>query len=186
MNRFILTLCILLCTASAAFAEASSPGRYVVTADSLNVRLAASTSAKLVSKLQLRQKIEVLEVKDGWARISEYYSGESEGLDGYVARWVFAAHLAARARVEDNIKVSSAVVEAIQASEDLEEFQDTFARASQRLVNSGQCTLSDFRDIGGWWKSAAHNPGAVYYTYCGGASNNDRIFIDTTTGETFR
>ena len=186
MIRFILTLCMVLCLASSAFAEARSPGNYVVTALHLNVRLAANASAKLVGKLPLREQVVVLEVKDGWARISDYYDGESEGLSGNVAHWVRAAYLGSRASVDDNIKVSSAVIDAIKASEDLDEFQEIFARASQRLVNSGQCVLSDFRDIGGWWRSAAHNSGSVYYTYCGGASNNDRIYLDTNTGETFK
>lgn len=186
MTKVLITLSLLLCVVSSAFAEATAPGRYVVTATTLNVRLAADTSGKLVGKLNQANKVEVLEVRDGWARISEYYDGETEGLSGRVAKWVFAAHLASKIPPRNKVRVNSAVFEAISASEDLEQHRDTFAQASQRLINSGQCKLSDFRDIGGWWRSASHNPEPVYYTYCGGAGNNDRIYVDTTTGETFK
>ena len=85
-----------------------------------------------------------------------------------------------------NLKINPAIYGAISASEDLEENRDTFAWVSQKLINSGQCRISDFRDIGGWWRSAEHNPEPIYYTYCGGASNSDRIFVDTRTGEIFK
>jgi hypothetical protein len=194
MTRVILTLLIAVCTASTALAQARSPGEYVVSADSLNIRLAASTSAKVKGKLSQGQKVEVLEVNNGWARISRYYDGSAEGLSGDVARWVFATHLSpipaapppAKPRLEIKVDVNSPVYQAIQSSDDLALHQGIFVQVSEELVNSGQCKLSDFRDIGGWWRSAAHKPEPVYYTYCGGATNEDRIYVNTDTGRTFR
>ena len=66
-------------TTSPAFAEAKYPGDFVVTADTLNVRLAANTRGKVAGRLQQSDKIEVLEVRDGWARISAYYGVEVGG-----------------------------------------------------------------------------------------------------------
>ena len=86
MKKLVLTVMIWLGLLTAAFAQAVDPGRYVVTATTLNVRLAADTSGKLVSRLRQAQFVEVLEIKDGWARISEYYDGAAEGLSGRVAR----------------------------------------------------------------------------------------------------
>jgi hypothetical protein len=194
MTRVTLTLLIAVCAASTAFAQARTPGEYIVSADTLNIRLAPGTSAKVKGKLYQGQKVEVLEVNNGWARISRYYDGSAEGLSGNVARWVFATHLAPRAappppvkpRVEIEVDVNSPVYQAIESSDDLAVHKGIFVQVSEELVKAGQCKLSDFRDIGGWWRSAAHKPEPVYYTYCGGATNEDRIYLNTDTGETFR
>jgi hypothetical protein len=206
MTRVFLTLLVTVFSVTTAFAAVKSPGDFVVTAGTLNVRLAPSTSAKARGKLHRGQVIEVLEVVDGWARISRYYNGASEGLSGTVAHWVFATHLSALPPAEgladrkdppvevqpampppgEEIVVSAPIFDAIKSSDDLPKYQATFAWVSAKLVDSGTCEISDFRDIGGWWRSADHKPRPVYYTYCGGGSNSDRIYVDTTTGETFR
>jgi len=198
MTRITLTLLIVLCAASTAFAQVRSAGEYVVSAGTLNIRLAADTSGKIKGKLFRGQQIEVLEVNNGWARISHYYDGANEGLSGDVAQWVFATHLASRPAapapapapakpvVIIKVDINSPVYQAIESSDDLAEHQGIFVQVSEKLVNGGQCKLSDFRDIGGWWRSVAHKPEPVYYTYCGGASNEDRIYVNTNTGKTFR
>lgn len=224
MTRVILAVLIAVFAASSAFAEAKYPGEFVVTADTLNVRLQANTSGKLIDRLVQREKVEVLEVKDGWARLSEYRGGEAESGSVGAARWVFAMHLSpatstpsappkemkiaegvpiiaamtsadelakyqdslAVDRPEQRIDVSSPIVAAIKASEDLGKHLDTFVLVSGKLVNAGECELSDFEDIGGWWRSVDHRPRPIYYTYCGGASNNHRVFVNVDTGRVFK
>ena len=208
MIRIILTALTAIFAVSNAFAAASAPGQYVVTASTLNVRLAPQMNGQTSSRLGRGQVVDVLEVRDGWARISNYFDGAGEGLSGDVARWVYAVHLSikpAEARpaakpakkkvIEylpaqpppgEEIIVSASILEAISSSDDLPKYQSTFAWVSARLVDTGTCKVSDFRDIGGWWRSTDHKPRPVYYTYCGGGSNSNRIFVDTSTGETFR
>jgi hypothetical protein len=186
MTRVILALLIAVFSAPAAFAEARSSGTFFVTANTLNVRLAANTLGSVASKLHRGQEVEVFELTNGWARISEYFDGGSEGLSGNVARWVSATHLSAKPPAPKKTDVNSSIAWAIEASDDLAKHQDTFVRVSKVLVDSGECKLSEFRDIGGWWRSAAHKSRPIYYTYCGGASNSHRIYVDIATGETFR
>ena len=195
MTKVVLTLMLAIFTVASAFAQAESPGQFVVSVDTLNVRLASNASGKVAKKLYQGQKVEVFDVSNGWARISEYYDGASIGFSGNVAQWVFARHLSALpAKKTEVVKVmkvvkvdvNSAVYQAIKSSDDLDRYQGIFVTISEQLVEAGQCKLSDFHDIGGWWRSAAHNPRSVYYTYCGGASNDHRIFVDTATGQTFR
>jgi uncharacterized protein YgiM (DUF1202 family) len=186
MTRVALTVFITIFTASIAFATSKLPGDFIVTAGTLNVRLAANKAGKVTNKLYKQQEVEVFEFNNGWARISQYYVGETEGLSGDVARWVFATHLSAKRPVEEKIIVDSPIVEAIISSEDLAIYLDTFVSVSKELVKAGECKLSDFKDIGGWWRSAEHKPKSVYYTFCGNASNNHRIFVNTDTGKTFR
>jgi hypothetical protein len=186
MTRFILTILIAFLAASTALAEARGPGGFVVTADSLNVRLAANAQGKIAGKLYQQEKVEVFEVHNGWARISEYYDAQIDGQPGKVARWVFAMHLSAP-RPAGKVEIAnSPVVEAIKSSDDLAMHQQIFVRVSEKLVASGECKLSDFEDIGGWWRSVPHKPRPVYYTYCGGGVDNHRVYVNTATGETFR
>ena len=208
MIRVTLTLLLAIFAVSTVFAAAKSPGDFVVTAGTLNVRLAPNTAGKNKRKLHRGQVVEVLEVKDGWARITRYYDGASEGIAGNVAQWAFATHLSTKPSVAEppaqpptkplaevlpaqpppgeKIIVSASILDAIKASDDLPKYESTFAWVSTKLVDTGTCKVSDFRDIGGWWRSADHKPRLVYYTYCGGGSNSDRIYVDISTGETFR
>lgn len=188
MLKVTLVLLVTAVLASSAFAAATAPGQYFVTVGSLNVRLASNEAGQVVRKLRRGDLIEVFEVSNGWARVSEYYDGEGDS--GVVAQWVFARHLetapAAPAVTAVAVDVNSPVYQAISASDDLDRYQGIFVLVSSKLIEAGQCKLSDFHDIGGWWRSAAHKPRSVYYTYCGGATNEHRIFVDTATGRLFR
>ena len=113
MTRVALTVFITIFTASIAFATSKLPADFIVTAGTLNVRLAANKAGKVTNKLYRQQEVEVFEFNNGWARISQYYVGETEGLSGEVARWVFATHLSAKRPVEEKIIVDSPIVEAI-------------------------------------------------------------------------
>jgi hypothetical protein len=218
MTRTILAIFIAVLTTSPVFAEARYPGNFVVSADTLNVRQAANTTGRVADRLNRSEKIEVLEVKDGWARISEYFSVDRQGQSVNVARWVFATHLSPVPPAEETvdegdtivaamvssddltkhqetavadqpaqrIDANSPIALAIKASEDLAKYMGTFVSVSGKLVDAGECQLSDFEDIGGWWKSVDHQPRPIYYTYCGGASNNHRVFVNVSTGRVFR
>jgi hypothetical protein len=161
------------------------------------VRLAANQTGKIAKSLYRGQTVDVLEVSEGWARISHYYDGVDEGLSGFVAQWVFAQHLSpvtvdagqpaeTPKPVAVKVDVDSPIFKAISSSDDLDKYAGLFVQVSEKLVESGQCDLSDFVDIGGWWRSNAHTPRSIYYTYCGGANNENRIFVDTATGRVFR
>ncbi|NOR45886.1 MAG: SH3 domain-containing protein, partial [Candidatus Delongbacteria bacterium] len=60
-----------------------------------NVRLAHNPNGKITNKLYREQKVHVYEIKNTWARISEYYDGSKEGVSGKVARWVSKKYLSA-------------------------------------------------------------------------------------------
>ena len=157
-----------------------------MTVDTLNERLAPSLDGRVANTICRNQKVSVSEVKDGWARVSRYYDGKVEGVDGRVARWVFAKHLSEDKLIEEKPRNDSVVGQAISNSDDFVEYEDLFISASEGLINNGKCSLSEFKEMGGWWRSVNHKPRNVYFTYCGGAANSNRLYLDVSTGEIFR
>lgn len=93
MRHLVLASALCLLASSAAFATATGSGSYYVTARTLNVRLAPIGNAKITNRLYHQNRVDVFEVRNGWARISKHYDGRVEGLSGNVARWVAANHL---------------------------------------------------------------------------------------------
>ncbi len=185
--KHIFVILITYFTVSAVYAGTTMPGDYYVTSETLNVRLAESRNGKITNTLYKRQKVEVFEVKEGWARISQYYNGAVEGLSGDVARWVFAEYLSASRPSEEKIvSNNSPVANAIKTSDDFSKYQSVFISASEKLINNGNCRLSDFEEMGGWMRSSNHKPKSVYFTYCGGMTKSNRIYLNTTTGKTFK
>ena len=165
-----------------------TPGQtYVVRTGTLNVRLATNTYGRIARRLHRGQEVEVYEFRNGWARISGY--GEGTG-NSATAQWVSADLLArpgaSKAFVPKQVDLDSPVAMAIEASEDLDKYQNVFVHVSERLVDAGTCKVSDFLDIGGWWRSFDHKSEPVYYTYCRSPEANERIYVNVATGQTFK
>lgn len=74
----------------------------------------------------------------------------------------------------------------ISQSEDYLAHKDEFDTAAAILVKMGRCTPDELQEMGGWWKSVSHKPKPVYFTYCGGMTVANRIYVDTSTREIFK
>jgi len=81
---------------------------------------------------------------------------------------------------------NSQIVDAIKSSDDFSTYQDVFISVSEKLVNSGKCSLPELKEMGGWVRSQIHNPKPIYFTYCGGMHRNNRIYVDVVSGKTFK
>ena len=168
-------------------------GNNVVTSRTLDVRLAPNKNGVVTNTLYKGQKVEVFEVKDGWARISQFYNGEAEGLTDTVARWVFEDSISTSVYSEKKQgdlaikkdKVDPAIQKTIKSSEDFSRYQSVFISASEKLIKSGKCNLGDFKEMGGWWRSSTHQPKAIYFTYCGGMHVRNRIYLNAVSGTIF-
>jgi hypothetical protein len=187
MKKLTLAVFLVFFTISFAHGGVTTPGEYYVTSNNLNVRLAPNKNGKVTNMLYKRQKVEVFEVKDGWARISRYYDGGVEGLSGDVARWVSSKYLSTNRPAEEEVaNRNSPVAKAIKSSDDFLKYQSVFVSVSEQLIKIGKCSLGDFRETGGWWRSTNHKPKPIYFTYCGGMTKSNRIYLNAATGETFR
>lgn len=180
---FALTLCLWF---SPALGVATKPGDYYVTVDQTEERLGPSQQAKSTNTLFKRQKVTVVELKGGWARVSKYYDGKVEGVKGQVARWVAASVLSAQMPAEEKVpNANSALGQALKDSDNFARHHAAFIKGAQALIDSGRCKLQDFKDNGGWSKSSNH-PGNVYFAYCGGMRRENRLYLDVATGRTYQ
>lgn len=185
MRTFIFTLLALF--ALSAFATATAPGSYYVTADHLNVRLAPSAQGKLTNKLAHGSRVDVQEVRSGWARISKFYSGYSEGVNGKVARWVSARYLSKNKPQQETANAASGpLAAALSHSDDYAKHKAQFLAASRKLINQRKCSLGDFKEMGGWMHSSSAGSKPVYFTYCGGMRKQNRIYLNAATGKTYK
>jgi hypothetical protein len=157
---------------------------YVISED-LNVRLSPSKYGKKTSVLLKGQRVDVYEIENGWARVTEYYDGYSEGVNGRVARWVYAKNLSTTKPKKKVIKSNSPVAKALEASDDYEKYHESFISRSEQLIKNGTCTIKDFNDQGGWARSTTRGKG-VYFTYCGGMRLSNKVYINVITGNFFK
>ena len=136
------------------------------------------------------QKLDVLEVQNGWARISRYYDGSIEGVRGKVARWVETRYVS---KTKLDLLPSPAIRDSsperpldrsLKSSDDYDQHRSKFLAASKQLILQKRCSVSDFAEMGGWVRSTRRK--SVYFTYCGSMNRNNRIYLDVISGRIFR
>ena len=152
-----------------------------------------------------REAVRVYETQGEWARVSQSYTascnagrsafGESgnnacspeNGINGgYFAEWVHTDFLS-RTRPVDPAAGATGIAALIGQSDDFGLYEQQFVAAAVELIESGRCTEADFREMDGWLKSVttyADRP--VYFTYCGGMTLQNRLYLDVSTGQIFR
>lgn len=177
--------------------------RMWVMTDRADRRTCPSTACGLVGRLFFREAADFLELKDGWARVSKYYDAAcSDGRSGYVdegnsacvkangivdgqfAEWVPVSSLS-KIRPADPAEAAKGVAALVGGSDDFRIYQSAFVRAAQTLMSSGRCRESDLREMGGFLKSSNHR-GAIYFTYCGAMTLENRIYLDAASGRIFK
>ncbi len=174
------------------------------TSDSLNRRTCPSVNCGVVGKLLYREKVAVFETSNGWARITKYYdaacaSGRSQYVDtgnsdcsaqngivgGKMAEWISEKYLS-NTQPEDPAKNARGDELLVKGSDDYKMYKKVFVKSARALIDSGKCTESDFVEVGGWSRSSSYPGRNVYFTYCGGFHVSKRIYLDISTGKTFR
>lgn len=180
-------------------------GTHWVTSDRAEVRTCPSSECGRIGKLYFREGIDILERKDGWARISKYYSAFCENglstivdegeascseengiIDGELAEWVRMSQLS-KEKPKDPGKDAEGIYKLISGSDDYRRFKSEFAEAAEELIDSGKCSEEDFIEMGGWIKSATtYKNKPVYFMYCGNMRIDNRIYLNVKTGKIFK
>ncbi len=191
--------------ADAAVAEGGAFEQYWTTVERLDRRTCATRSCGVVGQLMFRESAHVYEIADGWARITNPYDGSCVGgrseyvdrgtadcgeangfVDGKFAEWVELSGLSTE-RPVDPAESAAADETLVAQSDDFARHRRAFATAAAQLISEGRCTRADFEEIGGWMKSVnQYRDQPAYFTYCGGMTNANKIYLDASTGRIFR
>ena len=183
--------------------SAEEPNAWV-TIDGLNRRTCPDVSCGIVGVQFFREGVTVREQSDGWSRVSRSYDAscfngiveyvdsgndactEANGVvGGQFAEWVSSQYLSSE-RPPDPAAGATGTEALIGGSDDFRLYRDEFVQATSELIRNGSCSRADFEELGGWLKSSFHAGEPVYFTYCGGMTLANRLYINTATGEVFR
>lgn len=163
-----------------------------------------SAKCGVVGRMFFSEGTKVHETRDGWARVSSVYDASCEGgrsryvdkgtadctgengiVNGRFAEWVRSDQLSS-SRPADPAASAASDESLVADSDDFREHRRAFTKAAAELIAKGQCSAADFKEIGGWAKSSNHRDTPVYFTYCGGMTLENRIYLDAASGRIFQ
>ena len=165
--------------------EAPAPEitEYYVTERRINVYNKPERQALIVDSLYKGEKVSVLEKTDGWFRLSEYIVYEEGGEE--TAEWVDSKGLSDAEPVIKEQERLEILDGYLQKSDDLKTHLDMFRNKTQQLLDDETCDPSDFEELGGWVRSVTYKKRNVYFIYCGGLEQENKIYLDVDKGEIF-
>lgn len=166
-----ISFAIAMSAATLVSGSAQAEDQFWVKVEAVERKTCPSVKCGTVGKLLFRESAKVLETKNGWGRVTHFYDascsgGKSQYVDsgravcdktngivgGKFAEWVKLDGLS-KDRPPKPEAGSSAIEQALKDSDRYEEHRDRFLAAAEELMVSGQCTLQDFIDEGGWMRS---------------------------------
>jgi len=156
---------------------------YYVTERRINVYNKPEHQALIVDTLYKGEKVSVLEKADGWFRLSDYIVYEEGGEE--TAEWVDSKGLSDAEPVIKEQERLEILDGYLQKSDDLKTHLDMFRNKTQQLLDDETCDPSDFEELGGWVRSVTYKKRNVYFIYCGGLEQENKIYLDVDKGEIF-
>lgn len=169
MKNFSILLLAMVFTPP-AFAEAFKTGSYFVKETVLEERLTPSQKGKIKNRIYRLQKVDVLEVKGDWARVSKYYDGEAEGEKGQVARWVLIKGLSttrpsdpAQPTIKSDPRILNEAIPKVGEYGLKESDIKILHKGAEKFLNSGRCARIEYAD------KSASKPN-TYFINCGGSN----------------
>ncbi|QXO16358.1 hypothetical protein [Vibrio ostreae] len=156
---------------------------YFVELPKLGVREAPNEDAFVERWMYRGDKVHLYEKKDGWGRVSQYFVYQEGGPE--IAEWLPLSGLSEQAPVITADERNKTLAAYIAKSDDLLEFESIFLQKTDQLLKEGTCDPDDFAELGGWVRSVKFQNRDVYFIYCGGLSQADKIYLNVQTGEIF-
>ncbi len=156
---------------------------YYVNVAKLGIREHPRYDAFVESVVYKGDKLHILEKKDGWGRISVYYVYEEGGEE--VAEWVPMERLLEvppTITKEERVETISSYIE---SSDDFKQHFESFIWKTEELLRDKTCTPEDFEETKGWMRSVTYSERDVYFVYCGGLKQANKIYLDVQAGEIF-
>lgn len=140
-------------------------------------------NALVVDTIYKGEKVVVLEKSNGWYRISDYLVYEDGGEE--TAEWLDAKGLSDAEPVIKEQERLEILDGYLQKSDDLKDYLEIFRNKTQLLLDDNTCEPEDFTELGGWVRSVTYKQRNVYFIYCGGLEQENKIYLDVNSGEIF-
>ncbi|WP_440878030.1 SH3 domain-containing protein [Vibrio natriegens] len=140
-------------------------------------------NALVVDTIYKGEKVVVLEKSNGWYRISDYLVYEDGGEE--TAEWLDAKGLSdaePMIKEQERLEILDGY---LQKSDDLKDNLEIFRNKTQLLLDDNTCEPEDFTELGGWVRSVTYKQRNVYFIYCGGLEQENKIYLDVDSGEIF-
>ncbi|MDP5253240.1 MULTISPECIES: hypothetical protein [unclassified Vibrio] len=137
-----------------------------------------------VKTLYKGDEIRVRERKNGYLRISDYVvlkEGETAQ-----AEWIKQEGLSEQKPVIDQKERNEILDGYVQNSDDFLLYQDIFRTQTETLLQEKKCVPEDFHQLGGWVRSVTFAQQPIYFVYCGGLNQADKIYLNVDSGELFQ
>ncbi|WP_010490783.1 hypothetical protein [Pseudomonas sp. S9] len=200
--KAFLTLLIAIPTLMTACIAVAAPKLWV-TADQVARHTCPSDECGVAGYLMFREGVQALETKGSWVRITKPYTASCVGgnskyvksgnpacvanngiTEGVFAEWVSTKSLSTN-RPVDPAQGATGDDALVKGSDDYRLYKNQFTKAARELINNGTCSTADFEEIGGWMASPAKDQG-MYFTYCGGMTTANRLYLDVNSGKVSR
>ncbi|KQA98755.1 hypothetical protein CGT92_02165 [Vibrio metoecus] len=158
---------------------------FYVDATTLGIREQPDTNVypDVDKQLYRGDKVHLLEKKAGWGRISDYYVYQDGGPE--VAEWIPLDGLVVEPPVITPEERTKTLKGYIEGSDDFLLYQDIFLKTTDTLLKEGTCSPKDFEELRGWVRSVTFEKQPVYFIYCGGLSQANKIYLNADTGKIF-
>ncbi|WP_413283382.1 hypothetical protein [Vibrio sp. MA40-2] len=156
---------------------------YFVSSNKLNVRSYPRLTASVRYILRKGKQVTALEIQQKWVRISDYQVHDS-GQD--IADWVHIDFLSSKKPVITAQEVNKAMQKMLNKSDDFIEYEDSFINATKHLLDDERCNYEDFELMNGWLLSRTYTDEPVYFVYCGGTEQKNKVYLNVMTQQIFQ
>lgn len=156
---------------------------YFVGTEELGVRDAPSYDAFVREHMYRGEKVTILERKGDFGRISRYYVYSEGGKEE--ADWLPMVGLVTTPPVVTEEERITTLVSFVGKSDDFKLHEKAFLKATDTLLKQDKCRPNDFQELGGWVKSVKYSDREVYFVYCGGLGQSNKVYLDVQSGEIF-
>ncbi|MCG3760052.1 hypothetical protein EXA21_10845 [Vibrio cincinnatiensis] len=156
---------------------------YYVEAATVGVRERPEMDAFVHRLLYRGEKVYLYEKTPEWGRLSPYFVYQEGGPE--VAEWIPLQGLAEQAPIITPEERYKTVLSYISDSDDLPLFEEIFIEKTDQLLTDGTCAPRAFKELGGWMRSVRYQDSDVYFIYCGGYNQTNKIYLNVQNGHVF-
>lgn len=156
---------------------------YYVNQPTLGVREQPDRDEFVHRLLYRGEPVFLYEKQEGWGRLTPFYVYEEGGPE--VAEWIPLDGLVVEPPVITPEERRETVLSYIINSDDLDIFKTMFVQTTDQLLSEKTCVPGDFKELGGWVRSVRYQSEDVYFVYCGGLNQANKIYLNTQTGAIF-